>query len=116
VCLESIIDVVNDNYHNTLTFIQDGCVVSSGVASALDASAPLLFPNPMVESTTLRYTNQTRERLTLTITDATGRIVYDTQVTGTSHVIERGGLKSGAYIYSLKGASIGNFTGRLNVK
>lgn len=116
VCLESIIDVVNDDYHNTLTFIQDGCVVSSGVASSLDANAPLLFPNPMVESTTLRYINPTRERLMLTITDATGRIVYDTQVTGTSHVIERGGLKSGSYFYSLKGASIGNFTGRLNVE
>jgi len=79
VCLETIIDVVNDDYHNTLNFIQDGCVVSSGVASALEANAPLLFPNPMVESATLRFSNPTRERLTLSIADATGRVVYEEQ-------------------------------------
>jgi len=116
VCLETIIDVVNDDYHNTLNFIQDGCVVSSGVASAQEANAPLLFPNPMVESATLRFSNPTRERLTLSIADATGRVVYEEQILGTSHVIERGALKSGAYIYTLKGASVGNFTGRLNVE
>ncbi len=116
VCIETITDVVNDDYHNTLTFIQDGCVVSSGVTSALGSQTPLLFPNPMMESATLRFANPTRELRTLTIADATGRIVYDEQVSGTSHVIERGSLKSGAYIYTLKSASIGNFTGRLNVE
>ncbi len=116
VCLETIVDVVNDDYHNTLTFIEDGCVVSSGVATSLDANAPLLFPNPMTESATLRYANPTREQMTLIIADATGRIVYEERVLGTSHVIERGALKTGAYIYTLKGASVGNFTGRLNVE
>ena len=116
VCLETIVDVVNEDYHNTLTFIEDGCVVSSGVASSLDANAPLLFPNPMTESATLRYANPTREQMTLIIADATGRIVYEERVLGTSHVIERGALKTGAYIYTLKGASVGNLTGRLNVE
>lgn len=116
VCLESITDVVNDDYHNTLTFIVDGCVVSSGMASGLASNAPLLYPNPMVESTTLRFANPTREPMVFSITDARGRIVYEEQVMGTRHVIERGALKSGTYLYTLKGGTVANFTGRLNVE
>jgi len=115
VCIDFITDVVNESYHNTLTVIEEGCVISSGVADNIDAIAPMLYPNPMRDQATLRFSNPSREFLHLVISDATGRVVYNERVNGTSHVIERNGLRSGSYMYTLSGNST-SFTGRLNVQ
>ena len=115
VCIDFITDVVNESYHNTLTVIEEGCVISSGVADNIDAVAPMLYPNPMRDQATLRFSNPSREFLHLVISDATGRVVYNERVNGTSHVIERNGLRSGSYMYTLSGNST-SFTGRLNVQ
>ena len=115
VCIDFITDVVNESYHNTLTVIEEGCVTASGVAESIDAEAPMLYPNPMKAMATLRFANPTREPMQLIISDATGRVVYDEFVNGTSHVIQRNGLRSGAYFYTLRSESR-SFTGRLNIQ
>ncbi|MFZ8836344.1 MAG: lysyl oxidase family protein [Flavobacteriales bacterium] len=116
VCIDFITDVVNEDYHNTFNVIEEGCVISSGISDALDAEAPMLYPNPMIEQSTLRFANPSRQPMLLQITDATGRIVYEARPNGTSHVIQRGALKSGAYVYTLSGGTNPTFTGRLNVQ
>ena len=116
VCIDLITDVVNPEYHNTLHVIENGCVVSSGVSQNMEASAPMLYPNPLVESATLRFDNPTRQDLVLRITDASGRLVREEIATGNTHIIARGDLKSGSYVYTLSGDHIVSYSGRLNIQ
>jgi len=116
VCIDFVTDVVNDDYHNTLNVIEEGCVTSSGVAETIDATAPMLYPNPMTDYATLRFANPTRQPLLLTITDPTGRVVHTANPTGTSYTIDRGALRSGTYLYTLSGPATPVFTGQLNIQ
>ena len=116
VCIDFITDVVNDDYHNTLNVIEEGCVTASGVSESLDAEAPMLYPNPMTDQATLRFSNPTRSAMDLTITDPTGRVVYTARPTGTLHTIDRGSLPAGTYIYTLVGPATPTFTGQLNIQ
>ena len=115
VCIDFITDVVNSDYHNTLHVIEEGCVISSGVSMASASIAPMLYPNPMSEEATLRLVNPTREPLHFQITDATGRVVSEELITGTTHVIKRGNLTAGSYLYTIWGDSFEAVSGRLNI-
>ena len=116
VCIDFVTDVVNEDYHNTLNVIEEGCVTSSGVAEAIDAAAPMLYPNPMTDYATLRFANPTRQPMLLTITDPTGRVVHTANPSGTSYTIDRGALRSGTYLYTLSGPATPVFTGQLNIQ
>jgi hypothetical protein len=117
VCLDAIVDVVNDDYHNTLTEIVDGCVTSVGVADAEAAQGGVqVYPNPFTVSTVLRFRNPARTPLTLEVLDLAGRTVRTETVTGTSHTFERRGLASGTYVYRLFGDGFGGTTGRFDVQ
>lgn len=115
VCIDFITDVVNSDYHNTLHVIEEGCVISSGVSMASATAAPMLYPNPMSDEATLRVENPTREPLHLQITDATGRVVSEELILGTTHVIKRGNLTAGSYLYTIWGDSFTSVSGRLNI-
>lgn len=116
ICIDAIIDVVNTEYHNTLTFIENGCVTASGVSEAFAAEAPMLYPNPMVASATLRFANPTREEMTFTLTDATGREVMTLRTSGVQMSIDRQDLPSGTYMYALTSASGAKHVGRLGIQ
>jgi hypothetical protein len=108
---------VNDDYHNTLTEIVDGCVTSVGVADAEAAQGGVqVYPNPFTVSTVLRFRNPARTPLTLEVLDLAGRTVRTETVTGTSHTFERRGLASGTYVYRLFGDGFGGTTGRFDVQ
>ena len=116
ICIDFITDVVNLQYHNTLHVIENGCVISSGVTEGYASAAPMLYPNPLIDSATLRFDNPTRENLNLRITDASGRLVREETVSGNVHTIVRGDLKAGSYVYSLSGEHVVTYSGRLNIQ
>lgn len=116
ICIDEIIDVVNTEYHNTLTFIENGCVTPSGVSEAFAETAPMLYPNPMVESALLRFPNPAREQMVFTLTDARGREVMSLSTQGVQLTIDRGELPSGTYLYSLVSQSGQRHTGRLGIQ
>jgi hypothetical protein len=115
LCIDFITDIVNADYHNTLHVIEDGCVMPNSISEAV-AAAPMFYPNPMNDQAVLRFANPSRGWLTLTITDPQGRILRSEEVTGTRCVIDRRDLAVGAYLYTLTGPGIGDFTGRFNVR
>ena len=117
VCIDAIVDVVNDEYHNTLTEIVDGCVTSVGVAESVALQAGVqVYPNPFAEATTLRFVNPSRAQLLLEVMDLTGRVVRSEPVSGTSHVFRRGALPAGNYVYRLSGAAGIAGTGRFDIR
>jgi hypothetical protein len=116
VCIDFITDVVNPEYHNTLHVIENGCVTASGVSQMVAVSAPMLYPNPLVDSATLRYDNPSRQMLILSIRDVSGRLIREEMVSGNSHEILRGDLKTGSYIFTLSGDNILSYSGRLNIQ
>jgi len=115
VCIEEVIDVVNDQYENTLHVIAEGCVMTNGVNEVL-ASAPLIYPNPMVEEAILRFENSGRQRVLIELLDVRGRIVLADATTGVQYRFVRGDLEAGSYIYRLTLPGGQPVTGRLNIQ
>lgn len=115
VCIESIVDVVNDAYENTLHAIAEGCVYTSGINDVSEL-APMLYPNPMQDEAMLRFNNPSRETMLFELLDVRGRVVRSEWIGGVQHRIPRNGLESGSYVYRLTAASGQPLTGRLNVE
>ena len=115
VCIMDIVDVVNDDYHNTLIDIEDACV-SEVHDDELVQSTVLVMPNPITLNSTLSFPNPTREAMTLQILDSQGKLVRVEQTVGNMHVIERGNLNSGAYFFRLIGNQSTPLTGRFDIK
>jgi hypothetical protein len=69
----------------------------------------------MTERATIRFANPTRQPMLLNITDATGRVVYTANPNGNTHIIERGNLTAGSYVYTISGPATPTFSGRLNI-
>ena len=117
ICLDAIVDVVNDEYHNTLTEIVDGCVTSVGVAEhgAVEGGVQV-YPNPFSETTLVRFVNPSRATLLFEVMDLTGRVVRSEQATGTSHGFDRGDLPAGSYVFRLSGGALGSATGRFDIR
>jgi hypothetical protein len=115
ICLSEIIDIVNEDYQNTLHYIVDGCVSNVGVSeqsSELGASA---YPNPFNDFTTLRFANPSRSSHMIELVDMTGRIVRTyNNVKGTEIRIEKENLQQGSYFFRISGAN--NQSGRLVIE
>lgn len=116
ICIDQVIDVVNENYHNAITRLENACATVTGVSDhALDEGIRV-YPNPFTEQTTLLYPPVTGGSVTLTVTDVQGRMVQRmTDMHGAGRfVIERGALSAGPYHYRLTGAV--NGTGKLLIQ
>ena len=115
ICIDPIVDVVNEQYHTTLHQIVDGCVSSTGVTDMEIEGKVAFVPNPMEQTGTLHFENPTRAVYTLIITDLAGREVRRIAgVTGTSVTIDRGDMASGSYQYTLQGAV--QYSGKFTVR
>jgi hypothetical protein len=114
LCIAEVVDVVNDSYHNTVHWIENGCLVVNGVSevSTLDA---MLHPNPMTERALLRFPNPAQAWFELTLLDAQGRVVQQQSGAVSQFEISRDGLSAGTYLYRLTGAS-GQASGRLSIQ
>ena len=100
ICLSEVIDVVNDDFQNTLHGVMDGCVSATGLE---DASTQIeILPNPMSDFGTVRFPLGS---WALVVTDLQGRVVVDRQVQGRTARLNREALKPGTYLLQLSNAS-----------
>lgn len=113
ICIDSIVDVVNEDYENSTTFLENACALSTGLGEQAIANGVRVFPNPMSERTTLYYPAQTMVNIALT--DLQGRVVWKRAgMSGGRCTIERGDLAAGTYLYVFTGGL--EATGRLVIE
>ncbi|MDQ3099814.1 MAG: T9SS type A sorting domain-containing protein, partial [Bacteroidota bacterium] len=112
ICIAEVIDVVNENYHNSLTFLENECASITGLGeSALDQGVRV-FPNPFTSNTTILYP-ATGKQVIVTLRDIQGRVIMEViDRNGSGRIqIDGSGLAAGSYIYHLSGGM--NATGKL---
>ena len=96
MCLAEVIDVVNDDFENTLHTVIDGCV--SNVITMDAAQAVRVMPNPMGEFSTVTFPFGS---WTMEVLDIQGRRVMVQQVTGRSAILNREVMGAGSYLLRL---------------
>jgi hypothetical protein len=116
ICIDEVIDVVNENYHNSLNFLVNNCSVITGVGTLARDQGIRVFPNPFTQNTTVLYPPVDGTSVTLTVFDLQGRTVQrHVDASGKGRfVVEGNGLATGAYHYQLTGGISG--AGKLYVE
>ncbi len=103
VCIESVIDVVNQDYEQTEHKIENGCLQLVGIQDTQFEIKASLTPNPLRDEATLSFPNPKNEIFSLKITDATGRVIQKhEEIRGNSFLIKRENMESGIYFYYLE--------------
>ena len=96
VCLADVVDVVNENYENTLHTMVDGCVMS---VTSLDAAAAIqVAPNPMGDFSTVTFPLGSWK---MDVMDMQGRLVLQRRVNGRAAQLSRSELGAGSYVLRL---------------
>jgi Lysyl oxidase/Secretion system C-terminal sorting domain len=104
ICIAQIVDVVNSDYEDVITRIENACVGAVDVPEPAGRYGVQVYPNPFTQSTTMEFTRPTGERFQLSLVDLTGKVVRDYgQINGNRVTIERGTLPAGLYFYRLEG-------------
>ena len=113
VCIDSVVDVVNEDHENSLTFLESECVITEGLSEEARASGVRVFPNPFTDMTVICFPEA--HNVTLELTDLQGRRVLTRRgINGGRIELQRGPLDNGTYLYHLTGGV--NATGRLVIK
>ncbi len=112
ICIAEVIDVVNENYANSTTFLENACVLSTGLTAPIAASGVHVFPNPFTNETVMTFHLPKGEQATIELLDLQGRVVRTYgNVREDRVVIRKGGLASGTYVFRIAGSP--RSTGRL---
>lgn len=105
VCIQQIMDVVNENYEAAKTFIEGNCFstpLSSTYDELLDALQIRIFPNPAHEMITIESENFAIDKIV--ILDAAGRMITTKTLNGSyNSTIQVTHLASGMYHLRLEG-------------
>ena len=115
VCISNIVDIINDDYQQTITRIDGPCVQLVPTIEIEHTIEVEIDPNPFSKHTLLRFNNPAGKAYNLRLSDVQGRTLRNYSITGSELLIERDGLASGVYLYRLEGAD-GVATGRLVVE
>ena len=111
ICIAEAVDVVNENYANSTTFLENACVVSTGMVAPAAAAGVRVFPNPFIDETVMSFHLPKGERVTVELLDLQGRTVrLYRDVRENRLTIRKGDLATGTYLYRVAGAS-----GRLTI-
>lgn len=105
ICIDRVIDVVNENYVNSLTYLENNCLLSTGLTThtASDIGVQVL-PNPFRDATTLLFPQGHGEKARVEVVDLQGRVVRSySGITGGRLRIEKGDLAAGTYGYRISG-------------
>lgn len=103
ICIASITEIVNHNYEQTVTKTDSTCIIITDIDKPFDYIEVSVAPNPMDSSTAITFPNPGNEVFTLKITDVTGKVVQThKELRGTTHIIQRGSLQSGVYLFYLE--------------
>ncbi|MCB0598145.1 MAG: T9SS type A sorting domain-containing protein [Lewinellaceae bacterium] len=119
ICIDEIIDIVNENQEQTATRIAGGCVEYSPVSAAGDLTRQLqaqLFPNPFRQQTRLVFDNPNGEVFRLEVAAMNGQRVRTYEgITGSEILIDGTALPEGIYWYKLIGNK-GFAAGKMSVQ
>lgn len=111
ICLGEVVDVVNDDYENTWTFIEKNCMMVTGISKNQNDFSATIAPNPMNDGAVLEFSNTGNNDLQLEIRDLSGRLVQmHSGIRGNRFIIDRNDMASGVYLYRLsnqRGESVG---------
>ncbi len=99
-------------YSHSLSNLDDNKLQSGTGVPGITGGQVRVFPNPFTLSTMLQFPNPEGKTYTLYIMDLSGKIQrIEHDITGFSHVIERGNLGQGYYLFELRGDVV--YKGRL---
>lgn len=115
VCIVDVVDVINDDYHNTLVNVVDACVTRVHDEDFATEQV-IVMPNPLTSSSTITFPNPTREMMLLHIIDSQGKLVRTEQTKGNTHIIEKASLSTGTYFFRLTGNQSTPLIGRFDIK
>ena len=117
LCLDNIGDIINKNYQQVITKIEDACV---NVISDIEVIPLKQFikiqPNPFSNSTIISFSNPDFKKYSLIINDLSGRTLkkYNNIITENIEVT-RTGLENGIYYFQLIGEEK-TLTGKLVIQ
>lgn len=117
LCLDKVTDIVNGNYQQVLTTIENPCVdLISSTNVVEDSFAIKVRPNPFSNTTTISFSNPTNDIYTLQINDIAGQgLVNKEGISGNNIEVSRGDLKNGIYYFQLIGERK-TFTGKFVIQ
>lgn len=96
VCMTEVIDVVNEDYQNTLHTVDYDC--ATAIIDMAAAKAVKVMPNPMGDFSTVRFPLGVWN---MDVMDAQGRIVLKRRVSGRTTSLQRDDLGAGSYVLRL---------------
>lgn len=102
ICIESIVDVVNENYERTINVIGGSCfsVPATGITESLANIAVKVWPNPSGENFNLQISSPMQTDYSVQLHDVTGRLVRSYNLSGRGQIlskIDMNGLDAGMY-------------------
>ena len=106
ICLDNIADIVNGDYQQVITTMENNCInaTTSSIVETDAASLVKVYPNPFNNTTTITFPNLNHEDYTLIINDLTGRIIKTHQnISGSSIQVSSRNMSSGIYYFQLVG-------------
>ncbi len=117
ICIDNIIDIVNENYEASNTFIANGCVVVPPIAIEENGStvAINIFPNPATDIVNVFMGLIQTENVNLFITDGLGRVVFTNEykaVSSQTVQLDLNHLSRGVYNLTLQ-TNTGKVTKRI---
>ncbi|MEM7105933.1 MAG: lysyl oxidase family protein [Bacteroidota bacterium] len=106
ICLEAIIDIVNDNYETVITKIENGCVdipVSTDIENIENDWNVGVDPNPFSESTRLHWDNPNHQSFNIDILSMDGKVIARYRNIQANEIEINGkGLSKGMYLFRLQ--------------
>ncbi|MCB0792994.1 MAG: T9SS type A sorting domain-containing protein [Flavobacteriales bacterium] len=105
ICIDQVIDVVNEDHHAPLTFLEDACIAITGLAARSRDSGVSVYPDPFRNTAWFVYPPVPGGTIDVEMTDVQGRIVRthhgpaDGQFT-----MDGSSLAPGTYLYRVKGS------------
>jgi hypothetical protein len=117
ICISNIVDIVNENYEASNTFIGGSCAPVPSIAVEENGStiALSIFPNPTKDILNVTMGLMQTENVHLMITDALGRAVYTNiykEVSNQTVQIDMNHLSKGVYNITLQ-TNTGRITRRI---
>ncbi|MEM6724529.1 MAG: lysyl oxidase family protein [Bacteroidota bacterium] len=116
ICISNVLEVVNDNYEQTLTFIEGDCAfdLSTSVSNVFVNFEVQVQPNPFDRFATVRFQNP--GTVDLELVDVHGKVLRQERNFGQSEwTIERGDLAKGIYFFNIQSQG-SSYTGKLVVQ
>lgn len=100
----------NTEYTNLATLVNSGSYISNCSTTGIEKQKNsefeyLIYPNPFMESTTIKFNNPNNEEFTLILYNILGECVKSIKNSSEEIVIKRENLKSGIYFFKLQSAS-----------